>query len=103
MHGVVPVMTWSLILLGTSVGLVALRESLDRAHVAMVLLLVVLGAGARGGRVLGVLIGLASQAYAASRLARSNVARLCAARRVPRSSIARRRSSVSSRAKGCRR
>lgn len=60
MHGVVPVMTWSLILLGTSVGLVALRESLDRAHVAMVLLLVVLGAGARGGRVLGVLIGLAS-------------------------------------------
>jgi len=57
---VAPAITWSLILVGTTVGLVVLRDSLDRAHVAMVLLLVVLGAGARGGRLLGVLIGIAS-------------------------------------------
>lgn len=52
--------TWTLILAGTALALGMLRDSLDRAHVALVLLLVVLGAGASGGRILGVLIGVAS-------------------------------------------
>ncbi len=51
---------WGLVLAGTALVLGILRDSLDRAHVALVLLLVVLGAGASGGRVLGVLIGIAS-------------------------------------------
>jgi len=54
------VATWTIVLALTTWGLLAVRRDLDKAHVAMVLLLVVLGAGARGGRLLGILSGVAS-------------------------------------------
>lgn len=57
---VAQVLIWTSILVGTALALGMLRDSLDRAHVALVLLLVVLGAGASGGRLLGVFIGIAS-------------------------------------------
>ncbi len=40
--------------------LLSIRSELDKAHVVMVLLLVVLGAGAKGGRALGIAIGVLS-------------------------------------------
>lgn len=52
--------TWILVLVVTSLALFQFRASLDKAHVALVLLLVVLGAASRGGRSLGVAIGIAS-------------------------------------------
>jgi two-component system sensor histidine kinase KdpD len=51
---------WAGVLALVTASLHPIRAELDKAHVAMVLLLVVLGAGARGGRVLGVSLGLAS-------------------------------------------
>jgi two-component system sensor histidine kinase KdpD len=51
---------WLTVLAATTAALVPFRESLDKAHIALVLLLVVLGAGAQGGRVLGVGVGAAS-------------------------------------------
>jgi len=47
---------WVAILAATSVALLAFRTRLEEAHVALVLLLVVLGASAAGGRALGVTI-----------------------------------------------
>jgi len=47
-------------LLGAAVVLYMMRDQLEEAHVAMVFLLVVLGASAAGGRLLGVTIALAS-------------------------------------------
>jgi len=47
-------------LLGAAVVLFSMRDQLEEAHVAMVFLLVVLGASAAGGRLLGVTIALAS-------------------------------------------
>jgi len=51
---------WAGVLALVTASLQPIREDLDKAHVAMVLLLVVLGAGARGGRVLGITVGLAA-------------------------------------------
>lgn len=45
---------WLLALAATAMVLLLLRDRLDKAHVALVLLLVVLGGSAYGGRVLGV-------------------------------------------------
>lgn len=47
-------LAWLLILAGTTAMLLLLRDRLDKAHVALVLLLVVLGGSAYGGRSLGV-------------------------------------------------
>ena len=55
-----PAITWTLVLAVTTLALWPWRGSLDKAHVALALLLVVLGAAARGGRALGVAIGVAS-------------------------------------------
>jgi two-component system sensor histidine kinase KdpD len=52
--------TWGFVLAGTTLVLLPFRTALDKAHVALVLLLVVLGAGAAGGRLLGLSIGAAS-------------------------------------------
>jgi two-component system sensor histidine kinase KdpD len=51
---------WLAVLAVTTAVLVPFRLQLDKAHIALVLLLVVLGAGAQGGRVIGVGIGVAS-------------------------------------------
>ncbi len=51
---------WFVVLAATTAVLVPFRAELDKAHITLVLLLVVLGAGAQGGRVLGVAIGAAS-------------------------------------------
>jgi two-component system sensor histidine kinase KdpD len=48
------------VLAATTAALIPFRAALDKAHITLVLLLVVLGAGAQGGRVLGVGIGAAS-------------------------------------------
>ena len=52
--------TWMLVLASTSLLLRVVRDHLDRTHVALVLLLVVVGAGAQGGRLLGLLTGVAA-------------------------------------------
>ena len=51
---------WTLALAATTAALLPYRPILEKAHVALVLLLVVLGAAARGGRALGLTIGVAS-------------------------------------------
>lgn len=51
---------WLGVLALTTVALVPFRPELDKAHISLVLLLVVLGAGAQGGRMLGVGMGAAS-------------------------------------------
>ena len=51
---------WFAVLAATTAALIPFRADLDKAHITLVLLLVVLGAGAQGGRVLGVAIGAAS-------------------------------------------
>ena len=51
---------WLAVLAVTTAILIPFRADLDKAHITLVLLLVVLGAGAQGGRVLGVGIGAAS-------------------------------------------
>ncbi len=51
---------WFAVLAATTAILVPFRAELDKAHITLVLLLVVLGAGAQGGRMLGVGIGAAS-------------------------------------------
>ncbi len=51
---------WLAVLAVTTAALVPFRAELDKAHISLVLLLVVLGAGAQGGRVLGIAIGGAS-------------------------------------------
>lgn len=51
---------WLAVLATTTAVLLPFRAELDKAHITLVLLLVVLGAGAQGGRVLGVGIGAAS-------------------------------------------
>jgi two-component system, OmpR family, sensor histidine kinase KdpD len=53
-------MIWLSVLAVTTAVLVPFRAELDKAHISLVLLLVVLGAGAQGGRALGVGIGVAS-------------------------------------------
>jgi two-component system sensor histidine kinase KdpD len=49
---------WSLALLGATLVLFAFRERLERAHVVLVFLLIILGASAAGGRVLGIVLSL---------------------------------------------
>src|ERR1019366_3892600 len=51
---------WITVLAATTAILIPFRAELDKAHIALVLLLVVLGAGAQGGRALGLGIGAAS-------------------------------------------
>ncbi|MEI8257530.1 MAG: DUF4118 domain-containing protein, partial [Deltaproteobacteria bacterium] len=51
---------WIAVLAATSAVLLPYRAILEKAHIALVLLLVVLGAAARGGRALGLTIGVAS-------------------------------------------
>jgi two-component system sensor histidine kinase KdpD len=51
---------WLAILAVTTAAMIPFRAELDKAHITLVLLLVVLGAGAQGGRVLGVGVGAAS-------------------------------------------
>lgn len=58
--GVQQIVIWTVVLGITTLSLLPFRASLEKAHVALALLLVVLGAGARGGRSLGVAIGVAS-------------------------------------------
>jgi two-component system sensor histidine kinase KdpD len=53
-------LTWALTLTATTAVLLRFRGDLDKAHIALVLLLVVLGAGAAGGRALGIVIGAVS-------------------------------------------
>jgi two-component system sensor histidine kinase KdpD len=53
-------LTWALTLAGTTAVLLRFRGDLDKAHIALVLLLVVLGAGAAGGRAMGIVTGAAS-------------------------------------------
>jgi two-component system sensor histidine kinase KdpD len=52
---------WAITLAATTGALLAFRDQLDKAHVALVLLLVVLGAGAQGGRLLG--LGIAALSF----------------------------------------
>ena len=51
---------WLVVLAVTTAILIPFRAELDKAHITLVLLLVVLGAGAQGGRALGIGIGAAS-------------------------------------------
>lgn len=51
---------WLAVLAAATAAMVPFRADLDKAHIALVLLLVVLGAGAQGGRMLGVGVGAAS-------------------------------------------
>lgn len=51
---------WLSVLAATTAVLIPFRPELDKAHITLVLLLVVLGAGAQGGRAIGVGIGAAS-------------------------------------------
>src|ERR1019366_10623115 len=51
---------WLMVLAVTTAILIPFREELDKAHITLVLLLVVLGAGAQGGRALGIGIGAVS-------------------------------------------
>ncbi|MBA3341382.1 MAG: DUF4118 domain-containing protein, partial [Gemmatimonadaceae bacterium] len=44
---------WAIAIALVTAAMVAVRESLDKAHVALIYLLVVLGGSARGGRVPG--------------------------------------------------
>lgn len=52
---------WTAVLAGVTAVMLAVRPALDKAHVALVFLLVVLGASAAGGRVIGV--GLATLSF----------------------------------------
>lgn len=49
-------LAWLLVLVGTAAAMLPLRDRLDKAHVALVFLLVVLGGSAYGGRLLGVML-----------------------------------------------
>ncbi|MGH7655375.1 MAG: DUF4118 domain-containing protein, partial [Gemmatimonadaceae bacterium] len=51
---------WLAVLAATTAAMIPFRADLDKAHITLVLLLVVLGAGAQGGRVLGVGVGAVS-------------------------------------------
>ena len=54
------VLLWSGVLALVTAVMLAVRPSLDKAHVALVLLLVILGGSSAGGRVLGLLLAGAS-------------------------------------------
>lgn len=51
---------WCVCLVGATLAMLLLRERLDKAHVALVYLLVVLGASAAGGRAVGLTIAAAA-------------------------------------------
>src|SRR6478672_12068883 len=51
---------WFVILAAATFGLFLLRDRLDKAHFALVFLLVVLGGSAAGGRVLGITLAAAA-------------------------------------------
>ncbi|MEO7103973.1 MAG: DUF4118 domain-containing protein [Gemmatimonadaceae bacterium] len=51
---------WWLALIAVAVLLITFRERVDKAHVALLFLLVILGASAAGGRALGVALSLAA-------------------------------------------
>lgn len=54
-----PWLFWTLILVLVTAGMIVVRGALDQAHVALIYLLVVLGASASGGRVVGVVLACA--------------------------------------------
>ena len=47
-----PWLFWTVVLLVVTAGMIVGRDALDQAHVALIYLLVVLGASASGGRAL---------------------------------------------------
>jgi two-component system sensor histidine kinase KdpD len=51
---------WLAVLAVVTTAMMAVRPNLDRAHVALAYLLVVLGAGARGGRRVGIALSIVS-------------------------------------------
>lgn len=51
-----PALTWAFVLIVTTLALLSVRSRLDTSHVALVLLLAVLGASADGGRTLGLAV-----------------------------------------------
>jgi two-component system sensor histidine kinase KdpD len=53
-------LVWFGALAVVTAGMLAVRDSLDKAHVALVYLLLVLGASSRGGRVLGLTLAVAA-------------------------------------------
>ncbi|MGH7646780.1 MAG: DUF4118 domain-containing protein, partial [Gemmatimonadaceae bacterium] len=57
-----PWLLWTLVLAAVTGGMLMLRQELDQAHVALIYLMVVLGASASAGRVVG--IGLACAGFA---------------------------------------
>jgi two-component system sensor histidine kinase KdpD len=50
---------WTAVLIAVTAGMIVIREALDQAHVALIYLLVVLGASVSGGRVVGVVLACA--------------------------------------------
>jgi len=52
--------TWTLVLAGSTAVMLAFRADLDKAHVSLVFLLIVLGASSAGGRILGLFVAGAS-------------------------------------------
>jgi two-component system sensor histidine kinase KdpD len=59
--GVIAIAGWILLLVAVTAGMLAVRARLNEAHVALVFLLVILGASAHVGRALG--LGLAAAAF----------------------------------------
>jgi two-component system sensor histidine kinase KdpD len=51
-----PWLFWGVVLVGVTVGMIVFRSALDQAHVALIYLLVVLGASVSGGRVVGIVL-----------------------------------------------
>jgi two-component system sensor histidine kinase KdpD len=54
-----PWLFWTVVLLVVTAGMIVGRDALDQAHVALIYLLVVLGASASGGRAVGVVLACA--------------------------------------------
>src|SRR5574340_340300 len=47
---------WSIVLVAVTAAMIVFRDNLDQAHIALIYLLVVLGASASGGRFVGILL-----------------------------------------------
>ncbi len=58
--GPVAVIGWTLVLVGVTLGMLAVRARLNEAHVALLFLLVILGASAHVGRALGLALATAA-------------------------------------------
>ena len=55
-----PVIGWVLVLIAVTLGMLAVRTRLNEAHVALLFLLVILGASAQVGRALGLALATAA-------------------------------------------